>query len=274
MHRVKTTWIAAVLLLALAAGGEAQTVTGSITGTVRDEQGGVLPGVTVSLAGRQGTRTSVTDERGVYRFVGIDPGTYTLTASAEGHETVTVVEVSVVAGAAVTVDVELPVAVRAAVLGDRQGQLTALLNSVGVVASEIGWADTHVLEDLDVVVINHPADPGRDAFLAFLDEQILQLLPNAFRTIGSGCEESSIAIVRRIMLLDKPAHVDVALPQAGLESAPGFFGLRLLHRYCSGRTAGRDARPTFSKEPDFAPNPLRSFPCIYCSCRGRCRPGS
>ncbi|HTY43055.1 MAG TPA: TonB-dependent receptor [Thermoanaerobaculia bacterium] len=78
----------AILFLALAftaSSGLAQT-TGDITGHITDEQGGVLPGVTVEARGPafQGTRTNVTDANGVYRLVLLPPGTYKVTASLQG----------------------------------------------------------------------------------------------------------------------------------------------------------------------------------------------
>ncbi|HOM94984.1 MAG TPA: carboxypeptidase-like regulatory domain-containing protein, partial [Candidatus Saccharicenans sp.] len=50
--------------------------TGAITGTVIDEAGAPLPGVTVTLSGPSlmGIRTYVTDARGVYRFPALPPG--------------------------------------------------------------------------------------------------------------------------------------------------------------------------------------------------------
>ena len=65
----------------------AQTVTGTILGTVTDESKAVLPGVTVTLTSpvlSGGPQTTVTDANGGYRFAGLAPGTYTLTLSIEG----------------------------------------------------------------------------------------------------------------------------------------------------------------------------------------------
>ena len=58
---------AAMLLLAaiVAAPALAQSLTGSVTGSIKDEQGAVLPGVTVTLTGKQGSTTQVTDSNGV-----------------------------------------------------------------------------------------------------------------------------------------------------------------------------------------------------------------
>ena len=76
--------ILSLLFLLAALPLAAQSLTGTITGTTKDEQGGVLPGVTVTLAGKTGTRTAVTDAEGVYRFAALDPGTYSVTATLSG----------------------------------------------------------------------------------------------------------------------------------------------------------------------------------------------
>ena len=46
--------IVTLLLLTAALPLTAQSISGTVTGTVRDEQGGVLPGVNVTLAGKAG----------------------------------------------------------------------------------------------------------------------------------------------------------------------------------------------------------------------------
>jgi hypothetical protein len=74
----------AILLALFAGGASAQTQTGTIEGRVLDEQGAILPGVTVTLAGRQGATTTVTDARGEYRFVGLTPGVYEVTTELAG----------------------------------------------------------------------------------------------------------------------------------------------------------------------------------------------
>lgn len=68
----------ALLVVFVAVGASAQTLTGTITGKITDEQGGVLPGVTVTLTGRTGSVVQVTDAKGEYRFIGLTPGTYNI----------------------------------------------------------------------------------------------------------------------------------------------------------------------------------------------------
>src|SRR5262245_59287313 len=53
---------------------------GELVGKVSDDQGGVLPGVTVTLSGpaAMGTPTATTNASGLYRFPAVNSGTYTL----------------------------------------------------------------------------------------------------------------------------------------------------------------------------------------------------
>ena len=68
----------------------AQVLTGNIIGTVTDDSGAVLPGVTVTLNSRAlpaGPLSTTTNERGQYRFMQLNPGTYTLTTTLAGFST-------------------------------------------------------------------------------------------------------------------------------------------------------------------------------------------
>jgi hypothetical protein len=70
----------------------AQTLTqaGNIRGNVTGADGSTLPGVTVTLSGGSGGRqTFVTESDGEYRFLGLHPGTYTVTAELSGFAPVT-----------------------------------------------------------------------------------------------------------------------------------------------------------------------------------------
>jgi len=73
--------IACVACVPLAA---AQTQTGTVEGKVLDQQGALLPGVNVTLTGPRGAQTTVTDAQGMFRFVGVEPGTYALKAELTG----------------------------------------------------------------------------------------------------------------------------------------------------------------------------------------------
>src|SRR5512136_2008065 len=60
--------------------------TGAITGKVADEQGTPLPGVSLTLSGEKlmGSRVSVSEPNGTFRFPALPPGTYSLKAELPG----------------------------------------------------------------------------------------------------------------------------------------------------------------------------------------------
>jgi len=98
-----------LLLVAIAIPAAAQSLTGVITGTVKDEQGGALPGVTVTLEGKTGTKTATTDASGSYRFAALDPGTYSVQTQMSGFSTQRRADIVVNVGKDALVDFALKV---------------------------------------------------------------------------------------------------------------------------------------------------------------------
>jgi hypothetical protein len=79
-----------IVCLFSATPGWAQTRS-TLTGTVTDGTGAVLPGTTVTLQSPDlvgGAQTANANERGVYRFSDLPPGTYQMTATLTGFQTV------------------------------------------------------------------------------------------------------------------------------------------------------------------------------------------
>jgi hypothetical protein len=71
-----TAFLLAAVLVATAA--SAQTSVSTVEGTVTDEQGAILPGATATLIGPRGEQTVQTDDKGMFRFIAVQPGTYSL----------------------------------------------------------------------------------------------------------------------------------------------------------------------------------------------------
>ncbi|MGE3273998.1 MAG: carboxypeptidase regulatory-like domain-containing protein [Vicinamibacterales bacterium] len=74
-------------LVLLVAGVASAQQTGTVSGTVSDAQGGVLPGVTVTVSGESligGAREAVTGATGSYQFAALPPGTYVVNYELAG----------------------------------------------------------------------------------------------------------------------------------------------------------------------------------------------
>jgi Carboxypeptidase regulatory-like domain/TonB dependent receptor-like, beta-barrel len=84
--RTTKTLLFVLLLVAATASSFAQSLTGSVAGVVKDESGGALPGASVSLAGKTGARTAVTDTTGKFRFLAVPPGAYEVTVALAGFQ--------------------------------------------------------------------------------------------------------------------------------------------------------------------------------------------
>src|SRR5262245_10487815 len=69
----------------------AQQLTGGVAGSAKDEQGGLLPGVTVTVSGEAligGAQTTTTNTTGGYQIGGLPPGMYLVTYELAGFRTV------------------------------------------------------------------------------------------------------------------------------------------------------------------------------------------
>jgi Carboxypeptidase regulatory-like domain len=90
---IKTRWLivaTAWLVAALAAPASAQLTTGSVTGSVKDGQGGVIPGATVTVINESRGTTSVpvvTNETGAFVVPNLAAGTYTIQVEIPSFKT-------------------------------------------------------------------------------------------------------------------------------------------------------------------------------------------
>ena len=100
----------------------AQITTGTISGTVTDSTGAVVPGVNVTLKSVEKgiTRTVRTDEGGRYRAPELALGSYEISAEASGFETVVRSGITLTVGREAVVDFTLQVGT----ITDSHGRLT------------------------------------------------------------------------------------------------------------------------------------------------------
>jgi carboxypeptidase family protein/TonB-dependent receptor-like protein len=80
--------VAVVLLLVAGGAAVAQLQTGALFGTVSDDKGAALPGVTVTLTGTAAPQVQVTDAQGKFRFPSLGPGTYQIKTELQGFSPV------------------------------------------------------------------------------------------------------------------------------------------------------------------------------------------
>jgi len=114
MRRIQRSVLQVVVLgsmLAVAATASAQQASG-IAGLVRDSSGAVLPGVTVEAASPaliERVRTAVTDAQGRFNIVNLRPGTYVVTFSLPGFNSVKREGIQLTAGFTASVNADMQV---------------------------------------------------------------------------------------------------------------------------------------------------------------------
>ena len=102
--------LALALFLAGAITAHAQTAT--IKGHVTDQQTAVIPGATVEVASEDGAtkEAATSDAEGAYAVTGLSPGKYRVSAQAQGFSNFKSEVITVAAGQAVVLDIQLPIA--------------------------------------------------------------------------------------------------------------------------------------------------------------------
>jgi hypothetical protein len=135
-----------------AASAGAQTFHGGLRGAVR-ESGGVVPGVNVTLTneGTNASRSTVTNQRGEYAFVNVDPGTYTLKVAMQGFKTIESKGIRIGTQQFLTMDLALEV-----------GSLTEAITVEA--AAPLETSNASVGSTLDNVTLKTLPTAGRNAF--------------------------------------------------------------------------------------------------------------
>jgi outer membrane receptor protein involved in Fe transport len=119
-----------------------------VSGTVKDQSGGVMPGVSVTAKSNAtgSTRTELTDANGNYRLVALLPGSYTVTAEIQGFASQVLNNVVLAIDQTATLDFTLKPATVAETV-----TVTGASPIVDVTRSDVGTAmTTQQMQDLPV----------------------------------------------------------------------------------------------------------------------------
>jgi hypothetical protein len=159
--------VTCVVVMLLASAGLAQTITGQISGTVRDTQGGVLPGVTVTATNvNTGIgRTETTAADGAYRFTNLPIGTYSVTAEITGFRKAEKTGFELTADGRITADFALSV-----------GGLTETVEVTAVRGETVNRTSGEIARTVDGDQVRELALSGRN----FLE--LASLIPGAVQT--------------------------------------------------------------------------------------------
>ena len=117
MNRLSICVVALILAAAIPVAAQI-SAGGSVRGTIRDEQGGVLPGVTVTATspGTPRPTTAVTDSQGVYRLMDLQPGIWNISAEIQGFSKYERRGVEVRAALNIEVDITMKVGALSSIL--------------------------------------------------------------------------------------------------------------------------------------------------------------
>ena len=159
-------WVAVVLSLVTPAVAFAQA---SITGTVRDPSGAVLPGVTVEASSPaliEKVRTATTDGSGQYRIVDLRAGEYTVTFTLPGFSTIKREGVTLEGSFTATINSEM-----------RLGQLTETVTVTGESPIvDVQNVRRQMVLDNDII----SAIPSSRSY-----NNLIQLIPNSINQGGA-----------------------------------------------------------------------------------------
>jgi outer membrane receptor for ferrienterochelin and colicin len=165
-----------VFLSAVFVSAQTQITTGTVQGTVQDEQGATVPGAAVEVRNVETnlTKTLTTDEGGRFVFLLLPPGRYTLTASKQGFATIKQEEFPLTVGQAANLDLRMKVS-----------QVSEVVNVSAV--QTVDTASTQTSTTIDERSVSNLPVLGRKF------EDLLTLTPNVSVTQGPDGDEINFA---------------------------------------------------------------------------------
>jgi Carboxypeptidase regulatory-like domain len=193
MKRISLTvcvWLAsmlACLLLSLSAAAQTST-TGAVQGTVADPQGAVVAGAEVKLLDPATNRSQIekTSDAGLYVFVNVPPGSYTVTVARSGFRTARVAELKVEVNKSYSVNVTLEL-----------GQMAEVVQVDAGVGAELQTIDAQVGNVVQTRVLRSLPTLGRSTL------ELISLQPATTPGgLGSGGTVSGARSDQNTLILD------------------------------------------------------------------------
>ena len=174
MMRRLFKFVMVLCLASFATGALAQTATtGSIGGTVKDQNGAAIAGATITASGPLGERTATSDSSGAFRVEGLIPGSYNVKVSNTGFKTASVEAVTVLVGKESALSIKL-----------EPGEVTAVVTVTG--AAAIDTAKTETSSNLnDQLFSNIPVQRAVSG--------LFYLAPGTTDGLGGGRDNPSIS---------------------------------------------------------------------------------
>jgi hypothetical protein len=166
--------VMAAVMAFFALTAQSQVTTGTISGTVRDSSGAVLPGATIVVANEDtgAVRTVPTDSAGHYLASSLNPGQYKITASLEGFQALVRSGVDLTVGRQAIINLDLQVGVitqsvevtgEAPLVATVGGGLGNTIDSSSIAELPLNGRDLAQLVTLQAGVVNYTAgdpEPG------------------------------------------------------------------------------------------------------------------
>jgi hypothetical protein len=188
------TLAALALLLAGAMPAEAQFDRGTISGTVKDQQGAVVPGVTVTATSTQTAqaRTTVTDGTGFYTFPNLLPGRYDVGVELPGFKKTSRTGIPLDASGAVSIDFALEA-------GALTEEVTVIADA-SVLQTDVTVRKTVEAKDLEMLSFSGRNPIGVPALKAgvlggsFNNAGFSSLTTGGFNINGSRSDENTISV--------------------------------------------------------------------------------
>jgi len=192
--------LASGLALAPAMPAHAQQQLAALQGTIIDQTGGVLPGVTVTVTHVDTgiVRTAVTNEVGVYRLASLDPGRYEVAAELMGFRRVVQRDIILPVGSTVGLNITM-LAGEVAELVEVVGQASEIQTEKADISAVV---ERKKVEDLPLVGRNplalatlQPGVVGRPGSTDFLaPEQGIGVNANGQRGSGNSATVDGVSI--------------------------------------------------------------------------------